>query len=247
MIRELPAEPAIALAPSLRAQLLERHRAEALSLVAEALGKWREEGFLRYDNRENSCTIRVFAWMLTLLETKIADDPVQIIPVVEGVTPTREQLEGRSNFANAKRPDIVLYLGGNHAVRMCVESKRFRGSANAQQYTENGMLRFLKGNYITDGGRGVMIGYVMTQSIGQRVTQVNEHIREHPDMGEGHQLGSASTIAPIDDVHVSAHTANRITLTHFFLDMHEVASEGRGLLKPSTRPASTTASPQKGP
>ncbi len=247
MIRELPAEPAIALAPSLRAQLLERHRAEALSLVAEAMGKWREEGFLRYDNRENSCTIRVFAWMLTLLETKIADDPVQIIPVVEGVTPTREQLEGRSNFANAKRPDIVLYLGGNHAVRMCVESKRFHGSANAQQYTENGMLRFLNGNYITDGGRGVMIGYVMTQSIEQRVTQVNERIREHPEMGEDHQLGSASAIAPIDDVHVSTHTANRVTLTHFFLDMREVASNGRGLLKPSARAARATTNSRKGP
>ncbi len=207
------------LAADLRSELLERHRAEALDLVAEALGKWRDEGFRRYNNHENSCTIRVFAWMLKLLEARLDEDPVQIIPVVEGVTPNEDQLEGRSSFANAKRPDIVLYLGGNHAIRMCIECKRFLGSANAHEYTHNGMVRFLTGEYITDAGRGLMIGYVMTHSIGRRVGQVNEQVREHPAMGEDHQLGEALAIAPIDDVHVSTHISSGITLTHFFLDM----------------------------
>lgn len=240
MIRESPTEPAAALAPDLRAQLLERHRAQALSLVAEAMGKWRAEGFLRYDDRENSCTIRVFSWMLTLLEARLAVDPVQIIPVVEGVTPNEDQLAGRANFATAKRPDIVLYLGGNHAVRMCVECKRLLGPANAQEYTENGILRFLTGKYITDAGRGVMIGYVMTHSIGVRVAQVNEQIREHPSMGAQHQLGDASPIVPINDVHVSTHTSSAITLTHLFLDMCDVVSKGHGLLKPTTTPGTST-------
>jgi hypothetical protein len=219
VIRESPTERAAALAPDLRTQILKRHRAEALNLVAEAMGSWRAEEFFRYDDRETSCTIRVYSWMLTLLETKFSDNPVQIIPVVEGVAPTDVQLAGRASFANAKRPDIVLYLGGNHAVRMCVECKRFLGSANAREYTENGILRFLAGQYITDAGRGVMIGYVMTHSIGQRVIQVNEKIREHPAMGRCHQLGAATSIAPIDDVHVSTHTSKGITLTHLFLDM----------------------------
>jgi hypothetical protein len=228
VIREAPDEPATALAPSLRTQLLERHRAEALSLVARAMGEWREEGFVRFDNRENSCTIRVFSWMLTLLEAKLDVDPVQIIPVVEGVTPSEDQLAGRANFATAKRPDVVLYLGGNHAVRMCVECKRFLGSANAREYTENGIRRFIAGEYITDAGRGVMIGYVMTHSIGVRVAQVNEQIRNHASMGEEHQLREASPIAPIDDVHVSTHTNSGITLTHLFIDMCDVVSKGQG-------------------
>ncbi len=240
MIRESPTEPAAALAPSLRAQLLERHRAEALNLIAEAMGKWREEGFVRYDNRENSCTIRVFSWMLTLLETRFEADPVQIIPIVEGVTPNQDQLAGRANFATAKRPDIVLFLGGNHAVRMCVECKRFLGSANAREYTENGILRFLTGQYITDAGRGAMIGYIMTHSIGVRVAQVNEQIRTHPSMGEDHQLGDASPIAPIDDVHVSTHSSSGITLTHLFLDMGDIVSKGQGLLKTTTVRTSAT-------
>jgi hypothetical protein len=240
VIRESPTEPAAALAPSLRTELLERHRAEALNLVAQAMGEWRNEGFRRYDDRENSCTIRVFSWMLTLLETKFDDDPAQIIPVLEGVTPTKDQLAGRANVANTKRPDIVLYLGGNHAMRMCVECKRFRGSANAREYTENGILRFLTGQYITDAGRGVMLGYVMTHSIGQRVIQVNEKIREHPTLGDEHQLGVASAIAPIDDVHVSTHTSRGITLTHLFLDMCNVVGNRQGLLKARTASTSTT-------
>jgi hypothetical protein len=242
MIREAPSEPATALARNLRTQLLERHRAEALSLVAQAMGKWREEGFLRYDDRENSCTIRVFSWMLTLLEAKIDnDDPVQIIPIVEGVTPTKDQLAGRANFATAKRPDIVLFLGGNHAVRICVECKRFRGSANAREYTQNGILRFLAGQYVTDAGRGAMIGYVMTRSIGVRVAQVNEQVEKHPSMGAGHRLGAASPIAPIDDVHVSTHSSTGITLTHLFLDMSDVVSNGRGLLKATATTVATSA------
>jgi hypothetical protein len=227
VIRESPTEPAAALAPNLRAQLLERHRAQALDLVAEAMGSWRAEGFLRYDNRENSCTVRVFSWMLRIIEPRLDTDPVQILPVIEGVTPNEEQLAGRANFANAKRPDIVLYLGGNHAVRMCVECKRFHGSANAQQYTEKGILRFLTREYITDAGRGVMIGYVMTRSMIERVSQVNEQILKHPLMGAEHRLA----VAPIDDVHVSTHTGSGITLTHLFLDMCDVVSKRQGLLK----------------
>jgi hypothetical protein len=241
VIREPLREPAAALAPTLRAQLLERHRAQALELVAGAMGKWREEGFLRYDNRENSCTIRVYACMLALLEARLDEDPVQIIPVVEGVTPSREQLAGRASVATAKRPDIVLFLGGNHAVRMCLECKRFRGSANAKEYTENGILRFLTGHYSTDAGRGAMIGYVMTHSISARVKQINEQIEKHPSMGASHQLRVAAAIAPIDDVHVSTHTGSEITLTHLFLDMCEVVSSGAGLLKASTTKVAASA------
>jgi hypothetical protein len=242
MIREPPGEPATALAPSLRAQLLQRHRSQALELVAEAMWKWRNEGFLRYDNRENSCTIRVYACMLALLEGKLDDDdPVQIIPVVEGVTPTRDQLAGRASVATAKRPDIVLFLGGNHAVRMCLECKRFLGSANAKEYTENGMLRFLTGQYGTDAGRGVMIGYVMTHSITVRVSQVNQQIAMHPAMGVSHQLQAAPVIAPIEDVHVSRHAGTEITLTHLFLDVCEAVRNGAGLLKASATNVATSA------
>jgi hypothetical protein len=233
VIREPLGEPATALAPVLRGQLLQRHRTQALKLVAEAIGKWRDEGFLRYDNRENSCTIRVYACMLALLEEKLDEDPVQIIPVVEGVTPTSGQLAGRASVATAKRPDIVLFLGGNHAVRMCLECKRFLGSANAKEYTENGMLRFLTGQYSTDAGRGAMIGYVMTHSIPVRVFQVNQQIEMHPAMGVSHQLCAAPAITPIDDVHVSTHTGTEIMLTHLFLNMCEVVQSGAGLLKAS--------------
>jgi hypothetical protein len=239
VIRQPPSEPATALASNLRAQLLDRHRSQALRLVAEAMGMWREAGFLRYDNRENSCTIRVYACMLTLLEEKFDEEPVQIIPIVEGVAPTREQLAGLASVATAKRPDIVLFLGGNHAVRMCLECKRFLGSANAREYTENGILRFLNGQYSTDAGRGAMIGYVMTHSISARVTQVNQQIEKYPSMGTSHQLRAVPAIVPIDDVHVSTHAGTKITLTHLFLDMGEVVRTGVGLLKASTTTGAT--------
>jgi hypothetical protein len=234
MIRELFSDPATALAADLRARILERHRAEAVQLIADAMGKWRSEGFRRYDNRENSCTVRIFDWMLTLLEAKFASNPVQIIPVIEGVTPNADQLAGRAHFANAKRPDLVLYLGGNHAIRMCVECKRFLGAANANQYTGNGMFRFLSGQYVTDAGRGVMIGYVMTHSIERQLAQVNARIREHPRMGEDDQLGDRQPIAPIDDVHVSAHAQCAVVLTHLLLDMRDAVKNRQGLLKPPT-------------
>lgn len=233
MIRELPNDPAAALAPYLRARILERHRAEALQLIADAMGEWRSEGFRRYSNLENSCTVRLYDWMLTLLEARLNANPVQIIPTIEGVTPNADERAGRANFAHAKRPDLVLFLGGNHVIRMCVECKRFLGNANAKEYIDNGILRFLSGRYVTDAGRGVMIGYVMTGTVERRLVEVNMRVRVHQSMGAGHQLAARQPIAPIDDVHVSNHSNCAITLTHLLIDMRDAVSNRQGLLNPA--------------
>ena len=65
----------------------------------------------------------------------------------------------------ARRPDLVLYLGGNRANRMIVECKRLLGSANALRYVRDGLMRFVNGDYPADDGRGVMVAYVMTKEV----------------------------------------------------------------------------------
>jgi hypothetical protein len=236
VIRASSAEPAAALASELRASLLQRHREAALGLISDAIGSWRAGGFDRHDDREPSCTVRVFAWMCEILDAHIAANPVQIIPIIEGVTPTREQLAGHVNVAQAKRPDLLLYLGGNHTVRMAVECKRFFRGANAGKYVDNGMARFLSGSYVTDAGRGAMVGFVMTNTVAARVEQVNKRIAEHKSLGAGDLLESCSGYPSVPDSYRSDHTAHAISLTHFFVDMSDVVRARQGLLKPVRLP-----------
>jgi hypothetical protein len=240
VIRAPSDEPAAALAKDLRASLLQRHREAALGLIADAIGSWRAAGFDRYDNRETSCAVRVFAWMCEILEGRVTADPVQVIPIIEGVTPTREQLAGRANVAQAKRPDLLLYLGGNHTVRMAVECKRFLGSANAGQYVANGMTRFLSGSYVTDAGRGVMVGFVMTNSVAARVEQVNKQISGHDNLGAGDHLERCSGYPSAPDSYRSEHAAHAVSLTHFFVDMSHVVRTKQGLLKAARVPKTSS-------
>ena len=170
--------------------------------------------------------------MCEILDGRIAASPVQIIPIIEGVTPTREQLAGQANVAQAKRPDLLLYLGGNHTVRMAVECKRFFRGANAGEYVDNGMARFLSGNYVTDAGRGVMVGFVMTNTIATRIEQVNKRIAEHDSLDAGDRLESCSGYPSVPDSYRSNHSAHAISLTHFFVDMSDVVRARKGLSKP---------------
>lgn len=232
MIRGSNTGSARVLSAQLRIELLERHRSEALELVAEALGRWRDHGFTRYDNLENSCTVRVYSWMLAVLEEWMQGHPVQIIVVPEGFSPTAEQLAGRASVSTAKRPDLVMYLGGNHAVRMCIECKRFLGAANASQYTENGIMRFVRGFYETDNGRAAMVGYVMTSSIETRIAQVNGAISSHSDLSSADHLEDRGALGPVDHVQGSSHLAGAISLTHLFVDMVHAVKTKSGILKP---------------
>jgi hypothetical protein len=219
LIREAAGSPADALDPGLRAHVLARHREEAVGLLADALDAWRSTGYSRYDDREVSCTVRVFAAMLQILREREHLELVQIFPQIEGVEVTREQLAGRGDFSRAKRADLVLYLGGGYSNRICVECKRLYQSANGARYADTGILRFERGHYTGDRGKAFMVGYVMTKTVSSRVAEINTAVSSHPELGVSHQLGPAPAVNAIADVQGSVHRDKTLELTHLFMDM----------------------------
>lgn len=216
-----------ALDPALRANVLARHREQALELIADALAEWRATGYTRYDDREVSCTVRVLDAMLRILRAREHVELVQIFPQIEGTETTPDQLAGRSDFSKAKRADLVLYLGGSHSHRLCVECKRLYQSANGAEYTKNGILRFVRGDYTGDRGRAMMVGYVMSKTIPARTAEINAAISSHPDLGQAHRLGPRAPVSAISDAHQSMHKPAGLTLTHLFVDMRTRAPSHR--------------------
>jgi hypothetical protein len=241
-VNELEGLPAAGLDREFRQRILALHRIEALELLAAAMDAWRNTGYTRYDDREVSCTVRVFAELLTILDEQARLEGIQIFPEIESVQPTRAQLEGRANFSRARRPDLVLYLGGNRSHRMIVECKRLLGSANASRYVGDGLMRFVNGDYPADDGRAVMIAYVMTKEIAIRVTEINAAIDAHDDLGPAHRLDGPTAQPPIDDVYNSEHgDARQLVVTHMFLDMRDRIPSHRSELR--TRSAAEVLDP----
>jgi hypothetical protein len=208
-----------ALDPALRAGVLARHREQALDLVGDALNAWRDTGYTRYDDREVSCTVRVLDAMLTILREREQSELMQIFPQIEGTETTRGQLAGRSDFSKAKRADLVLYLGGCHSHRICVECKRLFKSANGSGYAKNGILRFVRGDYSNEHGKAFMVGYVMSKTVSARVEEINTAVSSLSDLGQQHRLTPAPSVQAITDVHSSVHPPTSLVITHLFVDM----------------------------
>lgn len=208
-----------ALDPALRDAVLSRHREQALGLLADALDTWRKTGYHRYDDREISCTVRVFSAMLQILREREHLELIQIFPQIEGMEITSDQLNGRGNFARAKRADLVLYLGGSYSKRICIECKRLFRSANGREYADNGILRFERRDYVGDSGEAYMVGYVMTKQVSDRIGEINTAISAHPELGPDHRLSPGQAAGAITDVQSSVHRNGMLRLTHLFVDM----------------------------
>jgi hypothetical protein len=209
---------ALNLDPALLDRLLRRHREEAYALLGNAVLAWSAAGFSRFDDHETSCTVRVLAYMRELLDER---RDLMLVPVIEGVEPSQEQLEGTADFATAKRADLVLYLCG-YATRLCVECKRLLRPANYRDYAEGGVCRFVRGAYAADQSEGAMIGYAMCDPILQSATRINAEVVAHPELGPSHALQIGDWLSASACTYHSTNArqnSHPIVLTHYLVDL----------------------------
>jgi hypothetical protein len=219
VIDDHAAVEAAVLEPAFLASVLERHRAEAHLLLAEAAEEWMAAGCIRFSDQEVACTAAVAGHLKRNLQQRRATG-LQMLAFLETGGWTEAHLNGTANPATVPRPDLALYLGLHHDVQMTIECKRLLSpSATARDYVKDGLSRFLDGRYPTDSGFATMIGFLLDRDPPRTQAQINGVIEELLDRGQTLQI--ASPLGKLESVYRSKHPAKQIEAIHFLLDMRK--------------------------
>jgi hypothetical protein len=156
------------------------------SLLLAAAIEWLAENYLRFNDHEISCSVRIYDWCRRLLRETPESWPATRVQY-DGPRPNAEMLAGAAYPASAKRPDIILSVG---QVEVHVEAKRLSASNPLPNlYVTEGMMRFIHREYAwatTD--RGVMLSYNLADDPATAVAAVNNVVRGLPNLGPAHQL-----------------------------------------------------------
>lgn len=226
---EDPAEvEASALDPAFLQRVLDRHRAQAHSLLAAAAEHWMADGCPRFNDHEPACTAVLLGFLADMLrEGRASAFQISVFPETGGWTDAH--LDGRADPNRAPRPDIALFLGVHHDIKMPVECKRLlRPNATAKDYVLKGLCRFLTGTYESSDGEATMICFAMDRDAPTACDDINEVIQEQltPDQ----TLTVASPLGSLQTVYHSHHVTEGESLqaVHLLLDI-------RGRLPPAPR------------
>ncbi|MEZ5371265.1 MAG: hypothetical protein R2704_00625 [Microthrixaceae bacterium] len=188
-------------------------------LIERALVKWRDGGFVRFDDYEANCTIQVFRWMVAERETN--PDFHCVHPRLEWVQPTPEMFAAKESASHMRRPDIRLTIGDSAA--WTVECKRLKLSDNLPRlYVDEGLERFVSGSYGASEATGAMIGYIIDDSPRQIVKAINRRVVEHAVMGAGHELKRRARTKRLLNRYVSQHRRSshrKIEIEHYHADV----------------------------
>lgn len=194
-------------------------------LIVAGFRRWATEGFVRFNNKEESLSVMMLAHMNAVRrEWEL------------GVRVCREQLEdtdailaGTGNPAKARRIDLKVFVGGSFDSEtfLGIECKRVDLSADlCREYVRQGMMRFVDGRYATKTRVAAMIGYVIDGSPEDSMTKVNGYVESILD--SCHSLFPTDSVDELETVYRSCHMRcspfPRLRLTHFFFDMTEALS-----------------------
>ncbi len=225
---ENPAEvEASALDPVFLQSILDRHRAEAHSLLATAAEEWISDGCPRFNDHETSCTAVLVGFLADAIRRGRASAfQIAVFPETGGWT--EAHLDGRADPDAVPRPDIALFLGLHHDVKMSVECKRLlRPNATARDYVMKGLYRFLSGTYESSDGQATMICFAMDRDVRAACKDINEVISKQ--LSADQILVVAPPLGSLEAVYHSNHVANSEPLqaVHLLLDI-----QGRPLAAP---------------
>lgn len=172
------------------------------SLIVSSLVVWRESGFTRFDDHEINCTVQVYRCALLAQD---ADASLRVLRIqLEWVQPTPDMLAGATSSSSMRRPDLRIGIGRSAAWTIeCKRLKQADGLPNA--YVDEGLARFVSGDYGACERFGAMIGYVQAGDPQQIVLSVNERIDGHPLMGAGHRLVEVQQVEMDVSLHLSQH------------------------------------------
>lgn len=186
------------------------------SLLSEAISAWIAESFMRFNDHEVSCTVRLYDWCRRLLHESPERWPSTRVQY-DGPKPSADMLAGRADPAAAKRPDLVISIG---RVEVHVETKRLGTAGQLPRlYVLEGMMRFIDGRYAwSPGDRGVMVSYNASDAPADTALAVNSVVNAEPRLGSAHQLRPAGKLQARIDRFVSEHGL-AYSLNHLAIDM----------------------------
>ncbi len=213
--------------PAFLQRILNRHKAQAHSLLAAAAEQWITDGCPRFNDHETSCTA-VLVGLLAELIRRGRANAIQIAVFPETGGWTEAHLDGRADPNTVPRPDIALFLGLHHDVKMPVECKRLlRPNATARDYVLNGLYRFLSGAYETSDGEATMICFAMDRDAPTACEDINKVIREQ--LSADQILTVAPPLGSFEAVYHShhAHAGEPLQTVHLLLEI-----QGRSPARP---------------
>jgi hypothetical protein len=210
---------ASALRPELLQGVLERHRDEAHKLLACAAQEWIADGCPRFNDHETSCTAVLIGFLDDTLRAGRSNRfQIAVFPEAGGWTDAH--LDGRADPNTVPRPDVALFLGVHHDVKMPVECKRLlRGYASASDYVMKGLQRFLNGTYDVGDEQATMICFALDRDAPQACTDINKVIVERLSSGE--TLTLAPPLGSLRSVYHSQHrcASRPFQAVHLLLDI----------------------------
>jgi len=146
-------------------------------LLIDSIALWAKSGFDRYDDREISFTVRLFACMKVIKAANRAE-MVLIDPHYDGPLPSRDMQLGLADPAKTPRPDLNVKCGD---ALILIEAKKLKPTKYlTTQYVDEGMVRFIDGRYIPEGpSLAFMLSYIIKGVPTACYETVNNVIRAH--------------------------------------------------------------------
>lgn len=153
-------------------------------ILEDAVARWAQNNWDRFDQREVNCTVQLYRW---LKEAQRADKRFHVLEIViENLLPSPEMLDATASVTTAARSDLRI---GVRQGELILEAKRLASSGPwCKEYVHNGIARFVNATYAATESLAMMIGYVQQPAAAGLRDRVNHYVLSHVSMGLGHEL-----------------------------------------------------------
>jgi hypothetical protein len=181
-----------------------------------AVEHWHEADWITFDFHEVNCTVQLYRWCTQAVRENA--DLAFVTVQLEWLSLTTAMLDGKEDVATATRPDLRFTVG---AVGRSVECKRLSSwGPLSLLYVEQGMSRFVTGNYGVGEPVGYMVGYVQVGPTERCIERINARVDANPDMGTTSRLASvdsSSVASRYRSLHIRP--GGDLRLEHLMIDM----------------------------
>jgi hypothetical protein len=187
-----------------------------LELTVKAYQAMRRDNVAQRDWEENTFTLNLGKCYLH----QIAYDNESSIHVhIEEKVYTPKMKTGQQSTLEAKRIDMSMYGTWERnydQIRFVWEAKKIGDKRVDQEYSQlnseyvnEGLYRFIRGEYASDLDDAGMLGYVLAGSVSNIVGDINAsmgNIRKNPPLPDSSHLREARPVGDFKDIYRSTHT-----------------------------------------
>ena len=194
---------------------------QLLSLVVDGFEQWKNSGYESYNPHEDNSTIQIVRYMRKVRRLL----GLQVRPEIQYEVPSDRMWQGEEHSSHAGTIDIaVVYDLCCDEAYLSIECKRLETSRHYNDYVNEGILRFIRGNYASKVQTGAMLGYVRQKQPSEVINSINSQIENVID--PSHILSPTTPIKWLDSVYTSEHTRTpplpHFRLTHLLFPMPNI-------------------------